>query len=724
MTFFPRSNPKNWLPGALGVIAVFALLTIAGISHNRASSDTTQAATSAPAPAAQQAAPVQQAANAPPPTAAASTNAAPAAKPAAASPNTGEPKADTSKTEASKAAPAAQTAASTTATANPPAAAPHAMMHNHAMTAAPAKTVPPAQVAQANPAPSAAAANTGNVEGDVVHGQQVYKKCQACHSLEPGRNLVGPSLAGIIGSKAGDVPNYSFSPAMKQSGITWTPEKLDAYLTDPQKVVPGNKMPFPGLKTDTDRTDVIAFLAKKSAPAASTAQPAAKPPAAASAPAPAPQPRAGTVTTYLSDAKYTLRSGIADGRMVFLGIGGTIDGKVNPILTAVEGQVVQVTLINGEGAEHDIVFPDQDARSPRVISKGASTSIVFRASKAGDFVYYCDVPGHRLAGMEGQLLVTSTPAAQTTVEADISRPPTDLPPPVGKRDPKTVRLDLFTVEMEGRLAEGTTFNYWTFNGKVPGPMVRVRVGDTVDVHLKNAADSNMIHSVDFHAATGPGGGAAALQVDPGKEKSMTFKALKPGLYVYHCATPMVAEHIANGMYGMILVEPEGGLTKVDHEFYVMQGEIYTDSPFGQHGSQEFSVEKLLAEKPEYFVFNGSVGAITKLHPLHAKVGETVRIFFGVGGPNFTSSFHVIGEIFDKVYNFGGVISPPLEGIQTVTVPPGGAVITEFKLDVPGGYTLVDHALSRAERGLAGLLVVEGEPNPDIYNGVVEPGMGH
>lgn len=724
MTFFPRSNPKNWLPGALGVIAVFALLTIAGISHNRASSDTTQAATSAPAPAAQQAAPVQQAANAPPPTAAASTNAAPAAKPAAASPNTGETKADTSKTEASKAAPAAQTAASTTATANPPAAAPHAMMHNHAMTAAPAKTVPPAQVAQANPAPSAAAANTGNVEGDVVHGQQVYKKCQACHSLEPGRNLVGPSLAGIIGSKAGDVPNYSFSPAMKQSGITWTPEKLDAYLTDPQKVVPGNKMPFPGLKTDTDRTDVIAFLAKKSAPAASTAQPAAKPPAAASAPAPAPQPRAGTVTTYLSDAKYTLRSGIADGRMVFLGIGGTIDGKVNPILTAVEGQVVQVTLINGEGAEHDIVFPDQDARSPRVISKGASTSIVFRASKAGDFVYYCDVPGHRLAGMEGQLLVTSTPAAQTTVEADISRPPTDLPPPVGKRDPKTVRLDLFTVEMEGRLAEGTTFNYWTFNGKVPGPMVRVRVGDTVDVHLKNAADSNMIHSVDFHAATGPGGGAAALQVDPGKEKSMTFKALKPGLYVYHCATPMVAEHIANGMYGMILVEPEGGLTKVDHEFYVMQGEIYTDSPFGQHGSQEFSVEKLLAEKPEYFVFNGSVGAITKLHPLHAKVGETVRIFFGVGGPNFTSSFHVIGEIFDKVYNFGGVISPPLEGIQTVTVPPGGAVITEFKLDVPGGYTLVDHALSRAERGLAGLLVVEGEPNPDIYNGVVEPGMGH
>jgi nitrite reductase (NO-forming) len=205
---------------------------------------------------------------------------------------------------------------------------------------------------------------------------------------------------------------------------------------------------------------------------------------------------------------------------------------------------------------------------------------------------------------------------------------------------------------------------------------------------------------------------------------MTFKALIPGLYVYHCATPMVAEHIANGMYGMILVEPEGGLPPVDHEFYIMQGEIYTDAPFGQHGSQEFSVEKLLNERPEYFVFNGSVGAITKLHPLHAKVGETVRMYFGVGGPNFTSAFHVIGEMFDRVYNLGGVLSPPLQGIQTVTVPPGGAVITEFKLEVPGNYTIVDHALARAERGLAGMLIVDGEPNPDIYNGVVMPGMGH
>jgi nitrite reductase (NO-forming) len=557
-----------------------------------------------------------------------------------------------------------------------------------------------------------------------------------CHSLEPGKNILGPSLAGIVGRKAGAEPSYSYSAAMKQENIVWDANTLDRYLADPQKMIPGNKMPFPGLKTEQDRADVIAYLA---APPSGTqpaaAAPSATPPgSAAISPAAAEQKPATTDQApqsapsadvgYVADAKYTLRSGIAEGRMVYIGVGGAIDGKVNPLLTAAEGQVVQVTLINGEGAEHDIVFPDQDTKSPRVTGKGASTTIAFRATKSGDFTYFCSVPGHQLAGMQGQFIVTPRPAPQTLVEADISREPDDLPPPIAKREPQTVRVDLLSVEVEGRLAEGTTFGYWTFNGKVPGPFIRVRVGDTIDIHLKNSGDSAMVHSVDFHAATGPGGGAAALQVDPGHEKSMTWKALVPGLYVYHCATPMVAEHIANGMYGLILVEPEEGLPRADHEFYVMQGEVYTDVPYGQHGSAEFSVEKLLNERPEYFVFNGSVGALTKLHPLKANVGDVVRIFFGVGGPNFTSSFHVIGEIFDKVYSLGGVLSPPLEGIQTVTVAPGGAVITEFKTKVPGNYTLVDHALARAERGLLGVLHVEGAPNPDIYNGQVMSGMGH
>lgn len=589
--------------------------------------------------------------------------------------------------------------------------------------------------AETSPASGQAVAQATPIAVDLAAGRQVFRKCQACHSLEPGKNILGPSLAAIVGRKSGSEPGYSYSPAMKQANIVWDDKMLNSYLADPQKVIPGNKMPFPGLKTEHDRTDVIAFLAfpAGSQPAASAANasqqksPALSPVAAEQKTGPTVQPQQNSSATgagYLQDAKYTLRSGIAEGRMVYIGVGGTIDSKVNPILTAAAGQVVQLTLINGEGAEHDIVFPEQDARSPRVTGKGASTTIAFRAAKSGDFTYFCSVPGHQLAGMQGQFIVTALPAPQTLVEADISREPTDLPPPITKREPRTVRVDLLSVEVEGRLAEGATFGYWTFNGKVPGPFVRVRVGDTIDIHLKNSADSAMIHSVDFHAVTGPGGGAASLQVEPGHEKSMTWKALVPGLYVYHCATPMVAEHVANGMYGLILVEPEEGLPHADSEFYVMQGEIYTDAPYGQRGSAEFSVEKLLNERPEYFVFNGSVGALSKLNPLRAKVGDTVRIFFGVGGPNYTSSFHVIGEIFDKVYMLGGLQTPPLEGIQTVTVPAGGAVITEFKTKVPGNYTLLDHAIARVERGLSGVLTVEGPPNPEIYNGQVMSGMGH
>lgn len=298
---------------------------------------------------------------------------------------------------------------------------------------------------------------------------------------------------------------------------------------------------------------------------------------------------------------------------------------------------------------------------------------------------------------------------------DIAHDPADLPPPIERTTSETVRVDLETVEVEARLDSNSTYTFWTFNGRVPGPFVRVRVGDHVEVHLKNNENSVMMHNVDFHAATGPGGGAGATSAAPGEEKTVTFKALNPGLYVYHCAVPPVAQHIANGMYGLILVEPEGGLPPVDREFYVMQGEIYTEEPYGTAGLLTESYDKLLAERPEYFVFNGHAAALTEHYPLRAQVGETVRLFFGVGGPNFTSSFHVIGEIFDRAYQLGSVVSPPIESVQSISVPPGAANIVEFKLEVPGRFVLVDHALSRAERGLAGYLVVEGPENKDIFD---------
>jgi nitrite reductase (NO-forming) len=419
--------------------------------------------------------------------------------------------------------------------------------------------------------------------------------------------------------------------------------------------------------------------------------------------------------SYTPDVSFTLETAIADGRLAFVGVGGTIDGVVNPTLHVALGQVVQVTMINGDGALHDVAFPEFNAITEQVMRQGASTTTVFRANQEGEFFYFCTVPGHRQAGMEGLLMVGGDPAGPEDEGENLVRDPADLPPPIGTRAAQTVSIELDAVELEGRLADGTTYTYWTFDGTVPGPFLRVREGDTVEVTLRNQGDSLMIHSIDLHAVTGPGGGAEVTQVPPGGERSFTFKALSPGLYVYHCATPMVAHHVASGMYGLILVEPEGGLPPVDREFYVMQGEIYTEAPFGLRGHQAFSVEKLLDERPEYIVLNGAVGALTDINPLRANTGETVRIFFGVGGPNLTSSFHVIGEIFDRVYHEGSLTAPPLTGVQTTLVPAGGSAMVEFELEVPGRYILVDHSLSRVERGLVGFLIVEGDENQEVFS---------
>jgi nitrite reductase (NO-forming) len=449
---------------------------------------------------------------------------------------------------------------------------------------------------------------------------------------------------------------------------------------------------------------------------ASLSAPAAQSAAAETMSPPAPGKEGATASDMHAPLVFTLRTGVAEGRMVYLGVGGDINGVVNPKLVTHEGETVQINLVNGEGAEHDIVIDQYGVRSNRVVGKGASSAVTFTASKTGEFAYFCSAPGHREAGMEGRVQVVPGPrAASPATAADVSRDPADVPAPIGPRAPQIVRVDLETVEVQGQLADKTTYGYWTFNGKVPGPMLRVRVGDTVEVHLRNDANSVMTHSVDFHAAIGPGGGAEFTQTDPGKEKVVTFKALTPGLFVYHCATPSVPQHITNGMYGMILVEPEGGLPQVDREFYIMQGEVYTAQSFGTQGDQEMDYDKLISERPEYFLFNGAVGALTRNHPLRASVGETVRIFFGVGGPNFTSSFHLIGGVFDQAYSGASLVSPPLAGVQTVSVPPGGATVVDFKVRRAGRYTIVDHALSRLERGLAGFLIVDGPKEDAIMH---------
>ncbi|MBI2867553.1 MAG: nitrite reductase, copper-containing [Chloroflexi bacterium] len=307
------------------------------------------------------------------------------------------------------------------------------------------------------------------------------------------------------------------------------------------------------------------------------------------------------------------------------------------------------------------------------------------------------------------------------IEAQLLPPP-QVPAPITRKNAATVVVNLETVEKTGTLADGVQYQFWTFNGSVPGPLIRVRVGDTVELHLKNNKSSVFTHSIDLHAVSGPGGGSVSSQVQPGGEKVFRFKALNPGLYVYHCATPLIPHHIASGMYGLILVEPKSGLPKVDKEFYVMQGDFYTAGALGEQGLQAFDLNKMLEENPTYVVFNGAVGSLTADKALNAKVGETVRIYFGVGGPNHTSSFHVNCEIFDRVHPEGA--SEGLSNVQTTLVPAGGAAWVDFKVNTAGTYILVDHSLGRLVKGAAGFLVAEGESDKSVYDGELPVGAGH
>jgi nitrite reductase (NO-forming) len=296
---------------------------------------------------------------------------------------------------------------------------------------------------------------------------------------------------------------------------------------------------------------------------------------------------------------------------------------------------------------------------------------------------------------------------------NVAKDPAQIPAPITRTEPTTVKVQLTVQEITTEIADGTTYTFWTFNGTVPGPMIRVMEGDTVELTLTNPITSTANHNIDLHAVNGPGGGANVTQVAPGESKMFMFKALKAGAYIYHCAYAPPYMHIAMGMYGGIIVEPKGGLPKVDREFYIVQGEWYTTGQFGDKGHQEMSGDKARAENPEYFTFNGHVDALTKIYPPQAKVGETVRIFFGDGGPNIGSNFHVIGTIFDKVYT--GSPTTFIANEETWYVPPGSMSIFELKLYEPGSYTIVDHALWRVSKGTAGILMVSGDWDPSIYS---------
>lgn len=299
---------------------------------------------------------------------------------------------------------------------------------------------------------------------------------------------------------------------------------------------------------------------------------------------------------------------------------------------------------------------------------------------------------------------------------DISADPNNVPEPITRKTSQTVKQHFTTKEVISEVAPGIYNNYWTFDGQVPGPMLRVREGDTVETTITNHESSIHAHNIDLHAVTGPGGGAELSKVSPGETKTFKWKAMQPGLYIYHCATSNVSVHNSHGQYGLILVEPKEGLPKVDKEFYVVQGELYTQGGIGKKGLVLFDPQALLDGTPTYVTFNGKIQGENRMK---VNKGETVRMYVGNGGVNLISSLHVIGEIFDTVYPEAamGPGSSIFKNVQTTAVPAGGAAIVEFKADVPGKYLLVDHALARMNKGAWMTLEVEGTDSPNIYSQV-------
>lgn len=309
---------------------------------------------------------------------------------------------------------------------------------------------------------------------------------------------------------------------------------------------------------------------------------------------------------------------------------------------------------------------------------------------------------------------TRTPSVDS-----VSADPTDLPPPINRDEPKEIDVTLRPREVTAEIEPGVTFTYMTFNGQVPGPFIRARRGDTINLTFENPEENNLPHNVDFHACYGPGGGAEATMTNPGDTAELSFSPQYPGAFIYHCAVPNLDMHISAGMYGLILVEPEGGLPDVDHELYLGQNEVYTKQEAGAEGEHNFDFNGMTREDPTYVLLNGAKYAFTPdVHGPAASVstGETARVFFVNGGPNLTSSFHPIGNVWSELHPQGSLSTDPQTHIQTTPVSPGSTTVATMEFPVPGPVKIVDHALSRvARKGCLAVVDVQGEERPEIFD---------
>jgi nitrite reductase (NO-forming) len=380
-----------------------------------------------------------------------------------------------------------------------------------------------------------------------------------------------------------------------------------------------------------------------------------------------------------------------------------------------------VRLINDGVLPHDITFDD----GTRIVANPGETVEGTVEIPEGGMGYICAVPGHEAAGMVGKVLVEGQapvaapaeghdhggPAVEQAITADPNAPaPEYYDPQAPALLEGTVHdIVLETIEKEMVVAPGYVQKVWTFGGTVPGPVIRVKVGDTVRIHLKNPAGSELPHSVDFHSSM-VAHNDEMTDIMPGEEKVYEWKANYAGVWMYHCGTTPALHHIANGMYGMVIVEPEGGLEPVDHEFAVVQSEWY----LGPQGEvSDLAKAATGAPSPDFLMFNG-VANQYKDNPIQVPTGERVRVFVLDAGPSIDSSFHIVGTIFDTVIKEGVKLERGNEGnwgSQAVDLSPAQGAIVEFVLPEDGTYPMVTHAFNFVGRGALGIFQAgDGDPH--------------
>lgn len=380
----------------------------------------------------------------------------------------------------------------------------------------------------------------------------------------------------------------------------------------------------------------------------------------------------------------------------------------------------KVKLDNAGALPHDIAFED----GTKIFANPGQSAEGEVTIPEGGLGFICSIAGHEAAGMVGKVTIegeaAAAPAAEhdghggapaaTSVEADPNAPaPVTYDPVAPALLEGTVHdITLETIEKEMTVAPGFVQKVWTFGGTVPGPVIRVKVGDTVRIHLKNPNGSELPHSVDFHSSM-VAHNDEMTDIMPGEDKVYEWKANYAGVWMYHCGTAPALHHIANGMYGMVIVEPAEGLPPVDKEFAVVQSEWYL-GPQGEVSSLEKAAAS--APAPDFVMFNG-VANQYKDAPIKVETGEQVRVFVLNAGPSVDSSFHIVGTIFDTVIKEGVKLERGNEGnwgSQAVDLAPAQGAIVEFQLAEDGRYPMVTHAFNFVGRGALGFFQAgDGDP---------------